>query len=248
MDIIEKKLTTFARNQQYHPAIRTAVSLGKKTLNRYYSLTDSSEVYRIAMVLHPRHKLAYFKNANWESEWIDTAEALICEEFTRSYSMMDDDDAIIEITDESIKGNKSGNIFDNMTALAPPRADQLRSEIDCYLSVDIEQTDDAVRWWHERRAIYPKLSCMAIDYLTIPATSVDVERVFSHGRLLLSHVRSRLSVQSTRALLCLGNWSMLNLIKSDDVKKIRSLPDIEGEDKALEDGWDRITVDDAGDS
>jgi hypothetical protein len=114
--------------------------------------------------------------------------------------------------------------------------------------VDIEQTDDAVRWWHERRAIYPKLSCMAIDYLTIPATSVDVERVFSRGRLLLSHVRSRLSVQSTRALLCLGNWSMLNLIKSDDVKKISSLPDIEGEDKALEDGWDRITVDDAGDS
>ncbi|KAF8546542.1 hypothetical protein OG21DRAFT_1365673, partial [Imleria badia] len=81
MDIIEKKLTTFARNRQYHPAIRAAVSLGKKTLNWYYSLMDSSEVYHIAMVLHPCHKLAYFKNANWELEWIDTAEALVREEF-----------------------------------------------------------------------------------------------------------------------------------------------------------------------
>ncbi|KAJ7933627.1 hypothetical protein B0H13DRAFT_1592206, partial [Mycena leptocephala] len=36
------------------------------------------------------------------------------------------------------------------------------------------------------------------------ATSVDVERVFSRGRLLLSHVWNRLSAQSTRALMCLA--------------------------------------------
>ncbi|KAH7903748.1 hypothetical protein BJ138DRAFT_977553, partial [Hygrophoropsis aurantiaca] len=57
----------------------------KKTLNRYYQLTDASEVYRIAMVLHPRHKLTYFKNAKWESSWIDTAEALVRNEFEQSY-------------------------------------------------------------------------------------------------------------------------------------------------------------------
>ncbi|KAF9225172.1 hypothetical protein BS17DRAFT_794829 [Gyrodon lividus] len=31
----------------------TIVSLAKKTLNCYYLLTDSSEVYQIAMILHP---------------------------------------------------------------------------------------------------------------------------------------------------------------------------------------------------
>jgi hypothetical protein len=33
----------------YHPAIRAAVALGKKTLNKYYALTDLSVNYRIAM-------------------------------------------------------------------------------------------------------------------------------------------------------------------------------------------------------
>ncbi|KIK76818.1 hypothetical protein PAXRUDRAFT_780177 [Paxillus rubicundulus Ve08.2h10] len=81
-------------------------------------------------------------------------------------------------------------------------------------------------WWHERCTIYPQLSCMALDYLTIPATSVDIKWLFSWGRLLLTHVQSHLSVQLTRALLCLGHWSLLGLIKSEDVESMSKLPDI----------------------
>jgi hypothetical protein len=33
----------------YDAPIRAALAMGKKTLNRYYTLTDASEVYRIAM-------------------------------------------------------------------------------------------------------------------------------------------------------------------------------------------------------
>ena len=36
-------------------------------------------------VLHPRHKLAYFNEAGWELEWIDTAEGIVRAEFERSY-------------------------------------------------------------------------------------------------------------------------------------------------------------------
>lgn len=49
MDLIDEKLTTFSLNQRFLPSIRAAVGLAKKTLNRYYQLTDSSEVYHIAM-------------------------------------------------------------------------------------------------------------------------------------------------------------------------------------------------------
>ncbi|KIM58132.1 hypothetical protein SCLCIDRAFT_128912, partial [Scleroderma citrinum Foug A] len=91
---------------------------------------------------------------------------------------------------------------------------------------------------------YPRLSRMALDYLSIPATSVDVERLFSHGRLLLSHVHSCLSPQSVRALLCLGAWSELNLVKSADVLKVGAMPDIPGhEETVLDDGWDHILFD-----
>jgi hypothetical protein len=53
---------------------------------------------------------------------------------------------------------------------------------------------------------------MALDFLSIPATSTEVERVFSRGRLLLPYVRNRLSAQSTRALLCLGYWSKAGFV------------------------------------
>ncbi|KIM54541.1 hypothetical protein SCLCIDRAFT_35225, partial [Scleroderma citrinum Foug A] len=95
--------------------------------------------------------------------------------------------------------------------------------------------------------IYPRLARMAIDYLTIPATSVDVERLFSRGRVLLSHNRNRLSSQTTRALLCLGDWSCLGLVNSDDVHKVSLLDDVapmdgssEPTEVELPDGWDTI--------
>ena len=74
-----------------------------------------------------------------------------------------------------------------------------------------------------------------------PATSVDVECIFSHGRLLLSHVRSRLSAQSTQALLCLGSWSLAGMVKDEDVSKVAVMADVEGDDELeLEEGWDTI--------
>lgn len=49
MDHIDEALTTQSLNKKYEPSIRAALGLAKKTLNRYYNMTDHSEVYRIAM-------------------------------------------------------------------------------------------------------------------------------------------------------------------------------------------------------
>jgi hypothetical protein len=96
---------------------------------------------------------------------------------------------------------------------------------------------------------------MALDYLTIPgmsffiyifrvlpfvyffvATSVDVKQVFSCGHLLLLHVRSSLTTQTTRTILCPGCWSLLGLVKDKDVLPVARLPDGEGDEEELEDG------------
>jgi hypothetical protein len=88
----------------YHPAILAAMTLACKKMDQYYSLTDSSPIYRIAMglsisqslfppylthslaVLHPGLKLEYFKRHNWEKDWIEQAEALVREEFMQKYA------------------------------------------------------------------------------------------------------------------------------------------------------------------
>ena len=109
MDHIDEYLATASQNPSYSEAIRAALALGKRTLNRYYDKTDHSEVYRIAMgksayiqsyfcvfnwnspVLHPRHKLNYFKKAGWEDEWIETARDIVRTEFDQTYAFMDVD-------------------------------------------------------------------------------------------------------------------------------------------------------------
>ena len=69
--------------------------------------------------------------------------------------------------------------------------------------------------------------------------------MFSAGRLLLSHIRSKLSAESTHALLCLGAWSVLGFIDNKDIRAISTLPDVpdkrddEGEFE-MEEGWDAI--------
>jgi hypothetical protein len=49
MDYIYKRFVTDAANSSYEPAIRAALGVTKKTLNRYNNMTDDSEVYRVAM-------------------------------------------------------------------------------------------------------------------------------------------------------------------------------------------------------
>lgn len=59
MDRLDECLTNAMISSKYSPAIRAAIRMGKQTLNRYYSKTDYSELYRIAMgkshLLQQRH-------------------------------------------------------------------------------------------------------------------------------------------------------------------------------------------------
>lgn len=232
------------------------------------------------VVLHPRHKLAYFKKAGWDAEWIDAAELIVREEYERSYAIgasvsdgYNSDQAAEHAAKEKVRrficltcsslltpriqANK--NIFDDLPSLAAPHSSELRDELDLYLASDPVFTENALHWWHERRSTFPCLSRMALDYLSIPgqffcfliysfltlyiATSVAVERVFSRGRILLSHIRNRLNAQTTRALLCLGSWSLLDLVKDIDVLTIAQMPGVEGDkDLEMDDGWDSINI------
>ena len=66
--------------------------------------------------------------------------------------------------------------------------------------------------------------------------------MFSQGRLLLSHIHSRLSVQSTHVLMCLGVWSLLGFVKDSDVKAVVVLLELHADEDEgeLKIHWDRI--------
>ncbi len=79
--------------------IKAALLVAKNTLNRYYNLTDASELYRIAigmflfvvaylftdarLVMHPRYKFGYFKDQGWLPEWKTDAKRLVLRTFAK---------------------------------------------------------------------------------------------------------------------------------------------------------------------
>lgn len=130
MDTINQRLATkHKETAKYNFAIWTAMGLAKKTLNKYYELSDASEVYRIAMsksenalklyaaylrpaVLHPSYKKAYFEHVGWEAEWINIAEGLVRKQFDMKYKDMPlhdgDTDNVDDADDKAEDGKKHG--------------------------------------------------------------------------------------------------------------------------------------------
>jgi hypothetical protein len=158
------------------------------------------------------------------------------------------------------KQETSDNIFDNLPSKKKARHSASPDELARYLAAPTVDVDDPIVWWIENATLYPRLSRMALDYLTIPgtspscplfsvlisnspATSTDVERVFSRGRILLSHIRNRLSAQSTRAIICLGSWSLLGLIHDTDIFNVTKLPEEPADPELEADEWEAVFAD-----
>lgn len=104
MDILTEHLAHFKDDHALTPVVRAGASRGIEVINRYYSKTDHSVVYRIAMselsaviacgshidvhyllVLHPAYKTQYFADHEWEPEWTEEALRLVREEWTKHY-------------------------------------------------------------------------------------------------------------------------------------------------------------------
>ncbi|EEU38473.1 uncharacterized protein NECHADRAFT_9940, partial [Fusarium vanettenii 77-13-4] len=60
--------------------------------------------------------------------------------------------------------------------------------------------------WQDNRAQYPRLSRMALDFLTIQPMPAECERLFSAAGRLVTPLRSRLEVNIIGMCLVLRSW------------------------------------------
>ena len=67
---------------------------------------------------------------------------------------------------------------------------------------------DPLLYWAAELVRWPGncLAQMAIDYLSAPAAAVDIEQVFSHGALTVTHCHHLLLDTSTCNSIVLGAW------------------------------------------
>jgi len=126
-----------------------------------------------SLVLHPQMKLKYFQQHRWSKAWIDMAEEIVREEFAmRQLPLLV---YIISIHFASLANifnftqTKSGDDRDVIDFFdIPMDGIQESNELDEYLSQGIEKVRDPIAWWWDHRKVYPRLSAMALDYLSIP--------------------------------------------------------------------------------
>jgi hypothetical protein len=72
----------------------------------------------------------------------------------------------------------------------------------------------ALDWWLQidNRRMYPNLSRMAIDILSIPPMSAEAERIFSGARRTISWSRFRLGIKVVEQTECLKSWLRTGLV------------------------------------
>ncbi len=81
---------------------------------------------------------------------------------------------------------------------------KIEVEIDMYKKdTSIPLTSCPLKWWKEHAQMYPLLSSLSKAYLTIPATSVPSERVFSTAGDIVNAQRSQLLSQNVDMLFFL---------------------------------------------
>ena len=83
--------------------------------------------------------------------------------------------------------------------------DAIVSELNSYMTTPkLDEEEDPLSWWKERKVYYPMLSELARKYLCIPATSSPSERVFSTAGNVVTCDRSCLKPAKVDMLVFLA--------------------------------------------
>ena len=82
----------------------------------------------------------------------------------------------------------------SVTAVPKVRINSVDKELDSYLcEISVDEDSNPLEWWCARSGNFPILSTMAKKYLSMPATSAPVERLFSIAGKIFRPERSSLS-------------------------------------------------------
>ncbi|KZV13551.1 hypothetical protein F511_45286, partial [Dorcoceras hygrometricum] len=74
-------------------------------------------------------------------------------------------------------------------------------------ATDDDDTFDILRWWAQKKQVYPILSLMTKEILACPVSTVAVEQAFSMGGNTLDERRSTIRPENLEAQCLLNDWS-----------------------------------------
>jgi hypothetical protein len=212
--------------------LKIYIKLAWKKLNDYYGKLTST-AYVAAVVFHPCKKWRALERlwnqlpSRQTSEWKKTYEKSLRGVWEERYKSMAREAACNAAS--AIGSNSGLDYIERRLAfsrsLTCPNSEGRQSkrprqsiespeqdELDQYLSeppVDnMAYKADPVAWWRDVGVVrFPRLSYMAVDFLTIPSSSAETERDFSSCGRMVTPLRSRLRRHVVAMAQCLRSWS-----------------------------------------
>ncbi|KAM3489290.1 hypothetical protein MY3957_007446 [Beauveria namnaoensis] len=168
-----------------------------------------SSVYVAAIVLSPHQKWKYFDVA-WEDhpEWVESGKAAVEALWKTRYEPVTKpaESQAHALVDKPPVKNSFLTWEDEREDLElPAQFDEYQN----YISAPRIKVKDVRKWWLEdtQQMLYPNLSKMALDLLSISAMSAEPERLFSDTKLTLQDRRNRLGIGIIEAIECIKSWS-----------------------------------------
>lgn len=165
----------------------------------------------MSLVLDPRHKAKTFDLTPWGVE-IKEKNLKTFENIYEEYVNLQPTSVELSTVDCADSIDSDEDIIDFNTLYSNPSSvinfQNSKRELETYLSQPRgTRNKDILQWWKLNQVQFPILAKMAKDILSISATSVPVERLFSKASLVIRKHRNRLNNESAQWLLCINSWS-----------------------------------------
>jgi hypothetical protein len=206
---------------------RIGINMAWEKLDKYYTILDTTPIYYTALALHPAYRWGWFEQA-WvhKPDWIRSAKRIVQEVWDESYR---DFHIVVASNDEPVAKRQKQyyNAFEehceqsriDSIQVEPLDDDPFGDEYERWQSSH-ESTDKTVRdpiaYWHEKRLQYPRLSRMALDFVTIQSMSAECERMFSAAGQMVVPQRSNLQARTVGMCQVLRSWLRAGIINDLD--------------------------------
>jgi hypothetical protein len=196
--------------------MRASINNAWVKLDQYYALLAESPLFTAVVILHPGHGLQFLETM-WsdEGQWLVDAKRDLEAYFDRWYHHSEaSGDPFSPLPSpgpqqQQTRPQKEPSQFEQWFKSRKPRPqgpDDKEGELQRYYRLRVEQVDDPVKWWADKRADFPRLSRLALDILAIPAMAADCERVFSIAKLMITSQRHRLQDLTIEMIQLLRHW------------------------------------------
>ncbi len=184
-------------------------------LQKYYKLTDDAHpIFAAAVLLHPSHRMQYFTH-HWtgeEEHWRDLMVANVKKVWEQEYKPHLPTQAQIQTQQQQQRPPGIVDLYIRRAQMPQTVDDEFDSYINALPTDFSNNQHDCIPWLRSRSNLWPGITQHALDLLSIPAMSAELERVFSSAKLTVTSVRNALSDETLEVLEILRYWYTRNII------------------------------------